>query len=208
MNWIKSIPAVMLLIFLQCCEKEPLDHFVTDIDGNRYKTVQIGSLTWMAENLKVTKDKNGNSLVSYCYSEKEDKCEEFGRLYPWDEAIRACPEGWRLPTAEDWKNLEIELGMDPLEADTFGWRGTNQGTQLKEGGVSGFEALLAGYKDGTVFWDGRYFDIGYYGSFWSATEYDEFYAIAYFVYVTSEKVNKQKYDKTAAFSVRCVKVNP
>jgi uncharacterized protein (TIGR02145 family) len=184
-----------------------MDNYVTDIDGNKYKTVQIGTLTWMAENLKVTNDKNGNPLVSYCYTDRADNCQEFGRLYPWDEAIKACPEGWRLPTADDWKNLEIELGMDPVEADTLGWRGTNQGIQLKEGGESGFEALLAGYKDGIVLWNGRYFDMGYFGSFWSATEYDELHAIAYFVYVSSEKVNKQKYDKTAAFSIRCVKEN-
>ncbi len=87
-------------------------------------------------------------------------------LYPWEEALKASPAGWRLPTSGDWEQLEIELGMDPDAAETFGWRGTDQGAQLKEGGSSGFDALLSGYKDGTVLWDGRYFDIGYFGAFW------------------------------------------
>lgn len=65
--------------------------------------------------------------------------------------------------------------------------------------------MKAGYKDGIVQWDGRYFDIGYFGSFWSATEYDSLTAIAYWVYITSEKVLKREYDKTSALTVRYVK---
>ena len=72
-------------------------------------------------------------------------------------------------------------------------RGTDQGAQLKEGGSSGFNALLAGYKDGTVLWDGRYFDIGYYGVFWSSTGYNEVKSTAYFVFVRSDKILKHNY---------------
>ena len=207
MRWIRNILFILLGIVLLCCEKEPLGQSLTDIDGNTYRTIQIGTQTWMAENLKVTKDKNGNPVISYCYSERDDRCEEFGRLYPWEEAKKSCPEGWRLPTTEDWQILEIEIGMDMEDAEAFGWRGTDQGIQLKEGGSSGFNALLAGYKDGIVLWDGRYFDIGYFGSFWSSSEYDSINAIAYWVYVTSDKIYKKEYDKTSALSVRCVKEN-
>lgn len=196
---------IVFLLLLQGCGKEEDDRFVTDIDGNRYKTVQIGSQIWMAENLRVTKDKDGNLLETYCYQGREDKCGEFGRLYPWEEAKKAPPEGWRLPTAEDWKSLEIGLGIDPEEAEAFGWSGTDQGKQLKEGGSSGFNALLAGYKDGIIQWDGRYFDMGYYGAFWSATGYDSLNAVAYWVYVASDRVYKHQYDNTSALSVRCVR---
>ena len=120
--------------------------------------------------------------------------------------MKTSPQGWRLPTSEDWKKLEMDLGMNPDDALSFGWRGTYQGAQLKEGGSSGFDALLSGYKDGTVLWDGRYFDIGYLGGFWSATEYDSIKSFVYFVYVTYDNVYKGSYDKTAAMSVRCVKV--
>lgn len=189
------------------CEKDATDGLMTDIDGNKYRTVQIGSMTWMAENLKVTRDRDGNTLETHCYMDKSDKCSEFGRLYPWEEALKASPDGWRLPTSQDWERLEIELGMDPEDTQSFGWRGTDQGAQLKEGGNSGFDALLSGYKDGTILWDGRYFDIGYFGAFWSATEYDSIKAVARFVYITYDAIYKGSYDKTAALAVRCVKAN-
>jgi len=209
MNRIKHILPVLLFasLLFNGCEKEAADEYLTDIDGNNYPIVQIGSMTWMAENLKVTRDKDGNPLDTYCYMDKDSKCVEFGQLYPWEEALKASPAGWRLPTSEDWNRLEIELGMDPDEAEEFGWRGTDQGTQLKEDGSTGFDALLSGYKDGTVLYDGRYFDIGYFAAFWSATEYDSIKAVARFVYVTYDDIYKGSYDKTSALSVRCIKAD-
>jgi uncharacterized protein (TIGR02145 family) len=198
---------VFACLLIKGCEKEPVDQYMTDIDGNRYSIVQIGSKTWMAENLKVTRDRDGNLLDTYCYMDRTDKCDQFGRLYPWEEALKASPEGWRLPTSEDWENLEIELGMDPEDTETFGWRGTDQGAQLKEGGSSGFDALFSGYKDGTVLYDGRYFDIGYFAAFWSATEFDSIKAVTRFVYATYDDIYMGSYDKTAALSVRCIKVD-
>lgn len=207
MNRIKLIMPLLLFagFLLKGCEKEAEGEYLMDIDGNNYPIVQIGSMTWMAENLKVTRDKDGNLLETYCYMDGNEKCEQFGRLYPWDQALKASPKGWRLPTSEDWKRLEVELGMDPDEAEEFGWRGTDQGAKLKEDGSTGFDALLSGYKDGTVLYDGRYFDIGYFAAFWSATEYDSIKAVARFVYVAYDDIYKGSYDKTAAMSVRCIK---
>ena len=193
------------LVFSLGCNKGSSDLSLTDIDGNHYAVVQIGNAYWMAENLKVTRDKTGQSLFSYCYEERTDRCDDFGRLYTWQQALEACPDGWKLPDSEDWTELEIELGMDPTESMSFGWRGTDQGAQLKEGGSSGFNALLAGYKDGILDWDGRYFDIGFFGSFWSASSSDTTHSVAYWVYVTSDRILKNNYDNTSALSVRCIK---
>ena len=209
MNRIKLILPVLLFagLLFKGCEKEATDEYLTDIDGNKYPIVQIGSIKWMAENLKVTRDKDGNPLDTYCYMDKDSKCDQFGQLYPWKEALKASPAGWRLPTSEDWKRLEIELGMDPDEAGEFGWRGTDQGAQLKEDGSAGFDALFSGYKDGTVLYDGRYFDIGYFGAFWTATEYDSIKAVTRFIYATYDDIYKGSYDKTAALSVRCIRAD-
>ena len=89
MKRIKHILPFLLFvcILFKGCEKEATDGFLTDIDGNQYRVVQIGSMTWMAENLKVTRDKDGFSLQTYCYTNKVSKCEEFGRLYPWEGDI-------------------------------------------------------------------------------------------------------------------------
>lgn len=202
------IISAFLFLFLAAltdCNKDEDEGIVQDIDGNTYKTVNIGTQTWMAENLKVTHNRNGAAITSYCYSDSQDDCALFGRLYTWEISLEVCPDGWHLPSDEEWRQLETELGLSYKESILVGWRGTDHGAKLKEGGSSGFDALLAGYKDGLVFWDGRYFDKGYFGAFWSRSQIDSLRAMAFFVYVNSDRVMRSDYDKTAAFSVRCVK---
>ena len=79
-----------------------------------------------------------------------------------------CPTGWHIPADSDWKDLETELGMLPDELEAGGWRGIDQGigTQLKQGGASGFEALLAGYTDANH----HFSSLGKYGQYSSSTE--------------------------------------
>ena len=73
-------------------------------DGERYSVVQLGDMYWLGENLRYkTKD-------SWCYKNKDYGCSEFGRLYDWDDALTACPDGWRLPTKEEWERLIEQLG--------------------------------------------------------------------------------------------------
>jgi len=203
-----GLTIIVLIVFnvlMLSCEKNQDDDILKDIDGNQYETIQIGSQIWMAENLRVTRTPNGDTAVSYCYGDREENCELFGRLYTWETAFHVCPKGWHLPSDEEWQQLEVELGLTTEEASLWGWRGSLHGDLLKEGGTSGFNAQLAGYKDGTVFWDGRYFDMGYFGAFWTRTQYDSLRAVAYFVYALYPSVLRGDYDKTAAFSVRCIK---
>ena len=83
-------------------------------------------------------------------SEKTDKengnySSEYGYLYTYEAALAAVPEGWRLPSDEDWKRLEAALGMEQSQIDLDNtWRGINAGDYLKQGGASGFNALFAG----------------------------------------------------------------
>lgn len=83
-------------------------------------------------------------------SEKIDKengnySSEYGYLYTYEAALAAVPEGWRLPSDEDWKKLEAALGMEQSQIDLDNtWRGINAGDYLKQGGASGFNALFAG----------------------------------------------------------------
>ena len=73
-------------------------------DGQIYKTVKIGSLTWMAENL------NYETENSYCYKDNEANCSKYGRLYPWSAANSACPTGWRMPSQTEWISLITAAG--------------------------------------------------------------------------------------------------
>jgi len=168
---------------------------VTDIDGNVYKTVKIGNQWWMAENLKVTRYRNGDpipnitdnhtwvdlSTGAYCnYNNDISNVATYGRLYNWyavDESRNIAPAGWHVPTDDEWKQLEIYLGMSPTEADETHWRGTDEGGKLKETGTthwyspntgatneSGFTALPGGYRV-----SGGFSSLGFGAYFWSST---------------------------------------
>jgi len=131
---------------------------ITDPDGNTYNTILLGNQCWMKENLKY------NTGASWCYNNTSSNCDLYGRLYTFVAATTACPAGWHLPTDEEWKTLEIFLGMDPAQAALTGWRGTDQGTQLKQGGSSGFEALMGG-----VYNLGFFSDLGVAAYFWTSS---------------------------------------
>ena len=125
----------------------------------------IGTQTWAKVNLNVgtmvtgatSQTNNGgtNIVEKYCYNDLESNCTTYGALYQWDEAMQytttngaqgICPAGSHIPTDNEWKILEIQLGMTQAQADVTGWRGTNQGTQLKSGGTSGLSMPLAGFR--------------------------------------------------------------
>ena len=100
-------------------DDDPGDGTVTDIDGNVYQTVVIGSQEWMAENLRVTRDASGNDITRYCYDDDPDWCELYGGLYTWytimnGESSRSsnpssvqgiCPTGWHVPSDAEWAEL-------------------------------------------------------------------------------------------------------
>ncbi len=78
-----------------------------------------------------------------------------------------CPAGWEVPSHKDWMKLEMELGMNQAEATLFEWRGTDQGTQLKEGGSSGFNALMGGKRDS----NGQFKNLNSWFTIWTSTGY-------------------------------------
>jgi uncharacterized protein (TIGR02145 family) len=173
----------------------------TDIDGNVYQVVKIGDQTWMAENLKVTHYRDGTAIPNvieniqwtnlltgaYCEQDNDSSnVSTYGRLYNWyavNDNRNIAPEGWHVPTDEEFKTLEKHLGMSQSEADNYSWpRGTDEGSKLKETGTihwqspntgatneSGFFALPGSYRSG----DNGFFNrIGSAAHFWSATSND------------------------------------
>ena len=140
-------------------------------DGQTYTTELIGSQTWLSENLKY------QSRGSWCYDDDPINCETYGRLYDWEGAMAACPDGWHLPSDEEWKQLEMILGMSQSEADKdFEWRGTDQGKKLKStfgwednnngNNSSGFNGLPGGVRLGS----GEFDNIIRIGTWWTSTE--------------------------------------
>lgn len=180
---------------------------VVDAQGNAHSTVQIGEQTWMAENLKT------ELPLSWCFAENQQNCELFGRLYPWYVALEACPDGWHLPTDDDWKQLELHLGMDSTELDFSYLRGTGVGGKLKsvshhwdfynDGATdeTGFSALPGGPR----YRLGQYGMVGHNNTWWTATEADSLMAWFRYVGHSHSKVGRLYNEKIDGHSVRCVK---
>lgn len=164
-------------------------------NGKIYQTVRIGEQVWMAENLDIGDMINGSLngsddkiIQKYCYQNKTENCDTYGAMYNWYELMQyatienaggVCPEGWHIPSDEDWKILERTLGMAEadvqLEAD---WRGKEEGGMLKDEGVNfwdgpnegatnefGFNALPAGGMENT----GHFSGLGFFTDFWTST---------------------------------------
>jgi|ETNmetMinimDraft_26_1059896.scaffolds.fasta_scaffold05594_3 uncharacterized protein (TIGR02145 family) len=177
---------------------------ITDArDGRKYNIVDIGNQTWFAENLNY---ETGNS---WWYNDSESNGEIYGRLYSWDTAQIACPEGWRLPSDDDWKVLEMQLGMSEAVANEESWRGTNEGDKMKSisgwnnngngSNSSGFNGLPGG------FYGLSYNSIGDVAGFWTSTEKSNTAAWERGLDSNSSKVFRFDPPKTFRLSVRCIK---
>jgi uncharacterized protein (TIGR02145 family) len=208
----------MILVFLafllitSCNKIEPITDFdgkFTDPrDGTEYPYVNIGTQTWMAENLRI---KLIDTTGEWCYNSAEGNCTTYGRLYNWAKAMIACPAGWHLPSDAEWKKLEIFAGMSPSEADSLDWRISGSiGIALKarkgwNSGGNGENTVRFGAIPSGIFEDGAYNFIGDIASFWTSSYSDETHAMGRGMVYHAEGVYRWRYAKSSGFSVRCVK---
>jgi uncharacterized protein (TIGR02145 family) len=172
-------------------EQTETGEFTDPRDGKKYKTVKIGSQTWLAENLNWEGAGvwyNGTLLFGSI----------FGRLYTWKEALTVAPPGWHLPTDEEWQKLVDFVGGDEVAVEKLrakdGWDGN--GTD-----AFGFSALPGGFR----LRDGEFYHVGGGGNWWSTTEKDS--EDAYYRRMSSggAKVYRNDCYKGSAFSVRLVR---
>lgn len=127
--------------------------FFDDRDSRTYKTIEIGSQTWMAENLRFEMDD------SYCYDDDMSYCEKYGRLYVWTAAQDACPDGWHLPSPEEFDTLLATVGNNAAEK----LMATNSWIDSEGKNSFGFSALPGGFRGNS----GNYSDEGSMAFFWS-----------------------------------------
>jgi uncharacterized protein (TIGR02145 family) len=193
---------------------------VTDIDGNAYNTVKIGTQLWTRENLEVTHYRDGSPIAmvtdnnvwnslgtgAYCnYNNEENNVITYGRIYNFyaiDDNRNLCPVGWHLPSDAEWSTLTTYLGGIAVaggkmkETGTTHWSSPNAGATNE----SGFNALPGGNRAN----DGTFTGIGDVGVWWSSTEYSTNIAWHRDVVYNGSNVNINNSYEVVGFSVRCI----
>lgn len=205
---------------------------VFDIDGNEYMTVKIGNQWWMAENLKVSKYNDGTlipfvqdpnfgwSNVQDAYCNYNNSSTTTGYLYNYKavtNASKLAPEGWHIPTDAEWKQLENHLGMNGIELDATGWRGSKEGEKIKMEANTGwafFEGVWATNETGfsaeagsCILFDGTSGNPGiqYNGFWWTTSEYSNTEAWYRHLDYKEQRIFRFHGLYNYGFSVRCVK---
>ena len=185
-----------------------------------YKTVVIGTQTWMAENLNYADSVAMPNLKgnSWCYNNSVESCAKYGRLYTWTASMNiassyqstiasavisaphqgACPAGWHIPTDAEWTTLENYVGGSDVAGtklkSTSGWLDDGNGTD-----AYGFSALPTGNYYGSDF------DIGSYDRWWTAEEECSTSAYDRYMYYGYTGVKTSLNGKTFGRSLRCLK---
>ena len=188
-------------------------------EGQTYETIIIGIRCWMAENLNVgtridgvNAQANNSTIEKYCYNDIETNCDTYGGLYQWDEMMQyvstqgtqgICPSGWHIPSDADWTVLTTYLGGVVVaggmmkDTGTVYWAAPNTGATNS----SGFTGLPGGFR----YSNGSFYDLGFYGYWWSSTEYSGTLAWYRNLGYDYGQVGRYNYGKSSGFSVRCLK---
>lgn len=171
-----------------------------DPSGRTYKTVEINGKTWLQENLDYDV-----GYGSWCYEDKKENCEQYGRLYDWEAAQKACKDlgdGWRLPTDEEWGGLAEYLG---------GYKNYENGAEIGKP-ARAYQNFLNDDEQGIAMRLGglrhpnrKNAELGQTGNYWTATPYQSSQAWFFYLSTSSGRMNRNKYTQSYGFSCRCVK---
>ena len=221
-----SIPCILiafcLLIFTSSCKKDGDSGTTTvlDIDGNQYELVEIGTQTWLKQNLKTTKFKNGESILKVLegdatwgflptaamgiFNEDNSINEMYGSLYNWyatSDARGICPEGYHVPSKTEWTELIDHLGGASVAGDKLKeaglehWLMGNNGTNNSK-----FTALPGGFRPPT----GISADTSVVAWFWSSTSESSNTGISYRLLYNQSDIMALDISKKYGFSCRCL----
>lgn len=219
-NWIKTtlLLGMVLLLSVSCKKNKEAKNILEDIDGNRYSTVTIGNQVWMAENLNVTHYRNGDAILkytnangwsmqskgAYCeYNNEMDKATTYGRLYNWhviSDSRNICPEGWHIPTQEEWDEMINFLGgenncVNSLKDPSF-WPNSNSSSNN-----SGFSARPGGMRCS----GGQFMNLNSEGAWWTISEICINNGKCIKMNGSENKVYRTGLGKKAGLSIRLVK---
>ena len=222
------LSAGMVFIFNNCTksgdDSTPTPTPVTDVDGNVYHTVTIGTQVWMVENLKTTKLNDGTAIPqvtdtswrslstpAYCYYGNDAGWKPiYGPLYNWwaVNSGKLAPAGWHVATESDWNLLVTTLGGDTVaggklkstgtvESITGLWLSPNKGAT----NASGFTAFPGGYRYYSIHGIDQ---INRYSYWWTSTSFGTSTAYCFFIRYDETTVNRDNSEKHTGYTVRCV----
>ena len=179
---------------------------ITDTrDSKVYKTVKIGSQTWMADNLDYSDSVETPSLVgnSACFNNDAAKCEVAGRLYTWAVASEVCPSGWHLPDSTEWQTLITTVGEEHAAEVLKSQTGWKLHTDSRGSGTDavGFFALPVGHTNE----NGVFGDEELYATFWTASDHGGNSGVFVYMWYMFDTVEFKNVDKKWRVPVRCVK---
>jgi uncharacterized protein (TIGR02145 family) len=222
-------------LFFFSCKKEDEEvrvierSTVTDINGRVYQTVKIGDQWWMAENLATRTFRNGEPLNFILGEDDNEMWAQMdtsactyaldttkGFLYNYDAVMDPrgiAPEGWRIPTDQDWKVLEAYIGMSDAEVNSTAWRGTEEAALLASKNSIGWgpgtlfgmdEFGFDGRPAGVRIHDGRRNLTGQVAMWWTTTPND---SLVWYRYIDSNesRIFRQYTYPGYGMSIRCIK---
>lgn len=223
------ISALLFLMLTACSNEEEVVSSISDVvlngvvikdgyftdtrDGNKYKIIEVQGDFWFAENLRYSDTVAMPELKKHiwCYDNKADSCKVYGPLYSFDVAQEVCPDGWTIPSASQWSNLESNVSI----LNMYGYIEKN-GTSLKsikrwveEDSIPqgtnriGFNALPGGRRSV----EGGFLPTGKYAFFWGTTAIDRETAYGWTLSYNKDVFEKGEFYKQHGMSVRCVSTN-
>ena len=198
---------------------------VTDVDGNSYKTVYVGTQQWMGENLKTAKYSDGTPIPNVTdntewstlttdawsyYNNDAANNTKYGKLYNWYASSpttngnkNVCPSGWHVPNSEDWSVIIEYLGGEGIAGDKMREVGsTNWGTSNTGNNLSNMTGLPAGWRDGS---NGIFGALGTNCFWWSNSEFTSTNAWLIDIGSYAPRAFRNEHYKKTGFSIRCLK---
>jgi len=215
MNYFPKILCIIILLLsftLGCSKKNKnksstrdLSGIITDQrDGTTYQWVRLkDGKMWMKENLDYA------SEDSWCYDEQENNCQKVGRLYSWQAAQNACPEGWRIPSDQEWWEMSSYYGK-AWNAKSLGV-GYEVNTKFKAGETA-YKNLLkkegqnfsASFGGARWYFDSSFRFMGEKSAYWSSTTYSSSDAWHYRFMKQTERMERRQSDRKTGYSCRCI----
>ncbi len=218
------VSASFLVLAVSCKKEGDNPESVTDIDGNVYNTVTIGTQVWMAENLKTTKLNDGDEIPlvtgnsqwtnlttpGFCFQDNDEATykDDYGALYNWwaVNTNKLCPAGWHVPSSTEISELITILGGEDVAGGALKEKGTTHWLSPNEGATNskGFSGLPGGHRYGQ---GGNFTSVGYEGDFWTSTVDNMPGESAWYFFIQHDGAGAYIDDQYMrdGYSVRCIK---